>query len=214
MHTVHKFALAAALCAATVVCSAQPQPRAISDVIPPTAAGDKATHCGFRYGAAPRVDVPVATNAQGGVYCDKDLLDLPVGSTKIDATAVLMKPGFPRVESSPSNEVTVSRAAAPPKATGLVLALCGTTACLRSAAVPAGVTDCGWQVDGAARTYSAPVAGACQANAVLAAGAHTANLTWRAADPLFGAQEGAQSDPTSWSVPAAPGAPTSLRAQP
>lgn len=213
---VKLFLIAAGIAVAITIASpsfAQAAPFAVSDTIPPNASGDKATHCGFRYGAAARVDVPVAVDGSGNVSCNKSLLDVPVGSTQIDATSVLIKPGFPRVESaSASNVITVNRAAVPVAATGLALALCGTTACVQSAAVPAGVTDCGWAVDGGTRTFSPPVSGKCQTNAVLTAGAHTATLLWRAADPLFGPQDGAQSAPFTWSVPTPPAAPASLRA--
>jgi hypothetical protein len=75
-------------------------PFIVSDPIDP-----KATHCGWKFNAEARVDVPVALSGTDKI-CKVDLAGRAPGSYTINATAVAVDPLWGRMESAPSANFT------------------------------------------------------------------------------------------------------------
>jgi hypothetical protein len=97
---------------------AEAQPFIISDAV-----DARATHCGFKYGTAARVDVPVGTNAAGAKICKDDIGPLAAGTYTVNATALYIDPVQGRPESAPSTNFTFDRLAPPAAPAGMRLSL-------------------------------------------------------------------------------------------
>jgi hypothetical protein len=75
-------------------------PFIVSDPLDP-----RATHCGWKFNAEARVDVPVALSGTDKI-CKVDLAGRAPGSYTINATAVAVDPLWGRMESAPSANFT------------------------------------------------------------------------------------------------------------
>lgn len=77
------------------------------------------THCGYYLNALPKVEVPVAKDADGNAYCKVDISAMPVGSNTVKLTFVHFHPVFGRQESVPSLPLAVIRPTIPLAPTNL-----------------------------------------------------------------------------------------------
>ena len=90
-------------------------PFIVSDPLDP-----RATHCGWKFNAEARTDVPAALSGTNKI-CKVDLAGRAPGSYTINATAVAVDPVWGRMESAPSANFTQAVPGTPGAPSGLVI---------------------------------------------------------------------------------------------